>query len=172
MALLDLSQYIGGADNIQLETTFPSSQRTIIYNFQRDISNWKFRLDYQTVVADNITYDRNTGVPNFANSSLIGTFPSGVIFDSDTDINEFVEVLNASSGTVAVTIPGEIYTGPIIPDARTHTPINIVGFTWTTNDVPSQITTHRWGFLMSWEPGVTAGDPVLDVNYTAVVIGG
>jgi hypothetical protein len=166
MALLDLSQYIGGADNIQVEITFPSSQKTILYNFQQDITNWEFFLDYQTVVANSITYDRNTGAPNFASSQLIGTFPSGVI-----DTSTYITLLDPAAGTVAVTIPANIYTGPIIPDARTHTPLTIVGFTWTTNDVPAQIATHRWAYLMSWEPGVIPGDPTLTENYTSVVVG-
>ena len=166
MATLALSQYIGGADQIQVEITFPSTQRTLVYNFNQDITDWTFLLDYQTVVADTITYDRTTGEPNFSTSSLIGTFPRGIVSTST-----YVSVLDASSGTVAVTIPGELYTGPIIPDARSHTPITIVGFTWTSASNPPQIATHRWGLLQSWEPGVTAGDPVLDNDYTAIVVG-
>lgn len=166
MATLALAQYIGGADQIQVEVTFPSTQRTLVYDFQQDITGWSFLLDYQTVVADTITYDRSTGEPNFASSSLIGTFPRGVV-----NTSTYISVLDASSGTVAVTIPGELYTGPIIPDARSHTPITIVGFTWTSGSVPAQIATHRWALLNSWEPGVTAGDPILDNDYTAIVVG-
>ena len=165
-SLLDFSQFIGGSDNVQVEVSFPSSQKTIVYNFQQDISSWTFMLDHQTVVADTIAYDRNTGAPNFASTKIIGTFPNGVISTST-----YVQVLNASSGTVAVTIPGNLYNGPIIPDARSHTPITVVGFTWTTDDTPPQVQTHRWGLLQSWEPGVEPGDPVLDPDYTAVVVG-
>lgn len=166
MATLDFSQYIGGADNIQVEIAFPSTQKTVVYNFNQSISGWTFMLDYQTVVADTIAYDRLTGAPSFSNTKLIGVFPKGTISTAT-----YVTVLNASSGTVAVTIPGGLYTGPVIPDARSHTPITVVGFTWTDNSTPPQINTHRWAVLQSWEPGVTPGDPVLDNNYTSVVVG-
>ena len=165
-SLLDFSQYIGGQDNIQTEVTFPSSQKTVVYDFGQDISNWAFKLDYQTVVVDTIAYDRNTGAPNFASSSVIGTFPGGVVSTST-----YISVLSAGSGTVAVTLPGGLYTGPIIPDARSHTPITIFGFTWTTSSTPAQVDTHRWALLMTYEPGVTPGDPVLAQNYTAVTVG-
>ena len=166
MATLDFSQYIGGADNIQVEIAFPSTQKTVVYNFNQSISGWSFTLDYQTVVADTIAYDRNTGAPSFSNTKLIGTFPKGNISTAT-----YITVLNASSGTVAVTIPGGLYTGPVIPDARSHTPITIVGFTWTDSSTPPQINTHRWAVLQSWEPGVTAGDPVLEATYSSVVVG-
>ena len=164
--LLDFSQYIGGADNLQTEQAFPSTQRTVVYNFNQDISGWTFFMDYQTVVVDAIAYDRNTGAPNFANSKIIGTFPSGVV-----NTSTYVQVLSTSSGTVAVTFPGGLYTGPIIPDARNHNPITVIGITWTDDNVPPQINTHRWAFIQSWEPGVNPGDPVLDENYTSIVIG-
>ena len=165
-SLLDFSQYIGGQDNIQTEVTFPSSQKTVVYNFGQNITGWTFKLDYQTVVVDTISYDRNTGAPNFASSSIIGTFPGGVASTAT-----YISVLSANSGTVSVTLPGGLYTGPIIPDARSHTPITIFGFTWTSNASPPQIDTHRWALLQSYEPGVTPGDPVLANNYTAITVG-
>lgn len=166
MATLDFNQYIGGNDTLQLEIAFPSTQKTVVYDFGQDITGWTFYLDNQTVIADSITYNNVTGAPNFSGTKLIGTFPQTVISTST-----YVQVLDASSGTVAVTIPGGLYTGPIIPDARSHTPITIVGVTWTDNSFPPQINTHRWAILQSWEPGVTPGDPVLDMNYTPIVVG-
>jgi hypothetical protein len=166
VATLDLSQYIGGADNIQTEITFPSSQRTIVYDFGQNIAGWTFKLDHQTVVADTISYDRNSGAPNFSGTKLIGTFPVGLITTAT-----YISVLSETSGTVAVTIPGGLYTGPIIPDARSHTPITVIGFTWTSDSTPPQVATHRWALLQSWEPGVEPGDPVLDADYTPITVG-
>jgi hypothetical protein len=164
--LLDFSQYIGGADNLQTEAAFPSTQRTVVYNYGQSISGWTFSLDYQTVVVDTIAYDRNTGAPNFANSKIIGTFPSGNITTAT-----YVRVVSTSSGTVSITFPGNLYSGPIIPDARSHNPITVIGVTWRDNNTPPQVNTHRWAFIQSWEPGVTPGDPVLENNYTAIVGG-
>jgi hypothetical protein len=165
MATLDFSQYIGGNDTIQTEITFPSSQKTVVYDFGQNVSGWTFLADHQTVVADTITYDR-TGAPNFTSTKLIGTFPYGTI-----NTSTYVKVLSTSSGTVALTIPGGLYTGPIIPDARSHTPITVVGFTWTSNSTPPQVQTHRWALIQSWEPAVLPADPVLDGNYTPITVG-
>jgi len=165
--LLDFSQYVGGNDNLQTEQAFPSTQRTVVYNFAQDITGWTFYLDYQTVVANSISYSNTTGAPNFSGSQIIGYFPSGTISTSTN-----VQVIDASSGTVAITFPGGLYTGGILPDARSHTPITVVGVTWTDNSTPPQINTHRWAFVMGWEPGVAPADPILDPSYVPITIGG
>jgi hypothetical protein len=174
--LLEFSQYIGGADNLQTEQAFPSTQRTVVYNFNQDITGWSFYMDYQTVVVDTVAYDRNTGAPNFASSKIIGTFPSGVITTATyvqgvVNTGTFVRIISTASGTVAITFPGGLYAGPILPDARSHNPITVIGITWSDDNIPPQINTHRWAFIQSWEPGVTPGDPVLANNFTAIVGG-
>jgi hypothetical protein len=165
--ILNFANYIGGADNLQIEQAFPSDQKTFVYNFGQDITDWIFHLDYQTVVANSITFDRNTGEPNFASSTIIGSFPSGII-----NTGTYVTVTDAVEGIVSITIPSGLYSGPIIPDARSHTPITIIGVTWEVPSTPPQISTHRWALIQSWEPGVPPGDPVLDADYTAIAIGG
>jgi hypothetical protein len=157
--VLNFAQYLGGADNIQIEQIFPSTQRTLQYNYSQSISAWTFHADYQTIVVDTMSFDRNTGEPNFANSNVIGYFPSGVISTSS-----YISVTSAGSGLVNLTIPGGLYTGPILPDARANVPITIVGFTWRDNSSPIQINTNRWAFIQCWEPGVTPGDPTLSTS--------
>lgn len=164
--VLNFSNYIGGADNVQIEQIFPSNQRTFVYSFGTDITGWTFHLDNQTIVTDAVAFDRTTGEPNFANSNVIGYFTA-----SNISTSTYVSVVNASSGTVAITFPSNMYTGPILPDARTHIPITVVGVTWTDAGTPSNTDTHRWAFLQCWEPGVTAGDPVLAGGYTAITLG-
>jgi len=161
---LEFSQFVGGADSLQTEQTFPSTQKTLLYDFGVDISSWNFLVEHQTVVADVISFDRNTGAPNFATSTILGYFPSGVV-----NTSTYVSVVNTS--TVAITVPSNLYAGPILPDARSHTPITLVGITWTDNSSPPQRDTHRWAFIQSYEPGVAPGDPILDPTYTAIVIG-
>lgn len=164
--VLNFSNYIGGADNVQIEQIFPSNQKTFVYNFGTNITGWTFYLDQQTIVTDAVAFDRNTGEPNFANSNVIGCFTASSISTST-----YVSVVNATSGTVAITFPRNMYTGPVLPDARTHIPITVVGVTWTDAGSPTNTDTHRWAFLQSWEPGVVAGDPVLATGYTAIVLG-
>ena len=161
--VLNFSQYLGGPDNVVIEQIFPSTQRTYNYNFSTNIASWTFNVDQQTIVVNPIAYDRNTGEPNFANTEVIGYFPTGQVTTAT-----YVTITNAASGLVSITIPGGLYTGPVLPDARQNVPITIVGVTWTDNSSPKQINTHRWAFIQSWEPGVTPGDPTLDANYTAI----
>lgn len=163
--VLSFSDYLGGPDNIQVEQIFPSTKRTYAYNFNQNITGWTFAVDYQTLVVNPVTYDRN-GIPNFSSSLVIGYFPkTDVTVDSSV-----LNVVNASAGTVNITIPGGLYTGPIIPDARKNVPITIVGITWTTADTPSQVNSHRWAFIQCYEPDVTIGNPILDNAYTALNI--
>ena len=161
--VLNFANYIGGADNVQIEQIFPSTQRTMTYNFGQDVTGWAFNLDAQTIVVDTMSFDRNTGEPNFANSTVIGVFTATQI-STATNVN----VISASSGTVAITFPGNLYTGPVLPDARKNVPITVVGVTWSTGALLPQVNTHRWAFIQSWEPGVNAGDPTLAPGYFSI----
>lgn len=163
--VLSFSDYLGGPDNIQVEQIFPSTKRTYNYNFNTDITGWTWAVDYQTLVVNPVTYDRN-GVPNFSASQVIGFFPK---VDVTTD-SEVVNVVNAALGTVNITIPAGMYSGALIPDARKNVPITIVGITWTTADTPTQVNSHRWAFIQCYEPDVAIGNPILENDYTALTI--
>lgn len=164
--VLNFAQYLGGPDNVQIEQIFPSTQRILNYNFARNIAGWSFYLDHQTIVVDTVSFNRSTGEPNFANSNVTGYFASGTI-----TTGTYVSVTNAASGLVNITIPGALYSGPILPDARQNVPITVVGVTWTDTSTPAQVNTHRWAFLQAWEPGVTPGDPTLAGGFTAITLG-
>ena len=163
--VLSFSDYLGGPDNIQVEQIFPSTKRTYAYNFNQNITDWTWAVDYQTLVVNPVAYDRN-GVPNFSNSQVIGYFPK---VDLTIDAN-VINVIDAVKGTVNITIPGGMYTGALIPDARKNVPITIVGITWTTADSPSQVNSHRWAFIQCYEPDVAIGNPINEEDYTALTI--
>lgn len=163
MSVMNFNQYIGGSDGIKIETIFPSTQKSYLYNFNQDITGWSFHLDYQTLVIDIIQYDRETGEPNFAKSGVAGYFPAG-----DIDALTYVNVIDAALGTVSITIPGDLYQGNINPDARNLVPITIVGVSWTDNNIPPQTNTHRWAFIQTWEPGVPTGSPTDSTGFTEV----
>ena len=80
------------------------------------------------------------------------------------------EIINAATGTVKVTFPAAMYTGPIIPDARKNVPIVIFGFTWNIAATPTQTFTHRWAFIQCYEPDVAIANPVLDPAFVALVV--
>lgn len=165
--VLNFSEALGGPDNIKIEQIFPSTKRTYNYNFNTNITGWTWEIDHQTLIVDPVTYDRS-GEPNFSNSRVIGYFPK-----VDLTVNSAIlNVVDAINGIVNITIPGGMYTGPIIPDARKNVPITIVGITWTTADTPTQVNTHRWAFINCYEPDVTIGDPTTSTNpaYTALTV--
>ena len=161
--VLTFAQFVGGADQLILKQDFPSSQSSLIYNYNQDITGWTFEADYQVIVVDSVAYDRYTGEPNFANSTVIGSFPKEEISGPTAPV-----VQDAATGLVKFTIPSGMYTGPLYPDARKNVPIAVLGFTWTTADSPTQTQTHRWAVVQSYEPDVTIGDPTLEADYTAL----
>ena len=164
--VLRFSEYLGGPDNIQVEEIFPSSKRTYQYDFNQDITSWTWVLKAQTIVVSPVTWDKYSGEPNFANSLVIGSFASNTYTVDNTILN----IVSAAAGTVNLTIPANLYTGPVIPDARSKVPISIVKFQWTTADSPTQVNSHRWAFIQCYEPGVTIGDPTGAAGYTALSI--
>ena len=161
--VLSFDQYIGGADQVKVEQIFPKNQKSYIYDFNQDITGWTFELDQQTIVVDTVSFQRSTGSPNFSDSTVIGYFPK-------QEITSNVSVINASLGTVKVTHPANMYTGPIYPDARKNVPITVVSLTWTDAQTPAQINSHRWALVQCWEPDVEPGDPTssTDPLYTSL----
>lgn len=164
--ILNFQQYIGGPDSIQVEQIFPSSQKSLIYNFNQNITGWVFTVEQQTIVVDTVAFNRNTGLPNFSQSSVIGSFDAQSLSGADAPI-----VIDQTAGTVKVIFPANMYSGPIIPDARQNVPITVVSVTWEDNASPNQINTHRWALIQCWEPGVEIGDPTLASGYTALTLG-
>jgi hypothetical protein len=162
--ILSFQQFLGGPDQVKCEAIFPSTQKTLQYNFGQNITGWTFEVDHQTLVVDTLAYDRFSGEPNFATSKVIGSFPKVEVSGSN------IVVVNAATGTVNITIPAGMYAGPIVPDARKNIPLTVVGVTWKTAGALNNISTHRWVYINNWEPDVTAGDPTTSTSpqYTAL----
>lgn len=161
--VLDFKSYVGGMDNVIVEEMVPSLQKTYRYDFGTDITNYSFELSGQTLVVDTLAYDRVTGDPNFTDSSVTGYF-ANVDYGAGN-----INVVNATLGTVDITIPAQRYTGNIIPDARTTVPVTVVSVKWTdSNTTPTQTSSHRWAILERYEPDVTPGNPTLEAGYTAI----
>jgi hypothetical protein len=159
--VLSFSEYIGGPDQVIAAQAFPSDQRSYVYNFGVDVTGWTFTADCQTIVVDQLAFNRYTGQPNFANSRVIGSFDSIELEDDQAP-----QVINAQLGQVKLKIPAGLYTGNIFPDARSHVPVLIVSMTWTDSESFPNTQSHRWAFVQAWEPDVTIGDPVDSAGYT------
>lgn len=165
--ILSFQQYVGGPDSVQVEQIFPSNQRTLIYNFNTNITGWDFEADFQTIVVDTVQFNRLTGQPNFSKSRVIGSFPKQDI------TGPFVpEVIDRLVGTVKVHIPADMYTGAIIPDARQNVPITVFALTWRDNNIPRQVLTQRWALVQCWEPDVPVGDPTTESDFQPLVVEG
>lgn len=161
--VLTLSQYLGGPDQVIVQQSFPSDSRTFQYDFGRDITGWTFQSDYQTLIIDSIAFNRFTGEPNFANSRVIGYFPKVEISGASAPT-----VISALTGLVRVNLPANMYSGPLLPDARRNVPLVIVGVTWTDTSSPPQTQTNRWALVQSWEPDVPPGDPITHTGFVAL----
>lgn len=152
--VLDFANYIGGPD-VQVIELFPRSQKAYTYNFgNTNVSSYSFSADYQTLVLDQVTYDRVTGDPNFTDTTVLGYFANVGIVPSENINNA-----SANVGIVTLTIPENRYTGNIIPNARTNVVMTVLSFQWQTADTPPQKDMHRWAIIERWEAGVKTGDP-------------
>jgi len=164
--LLTVSQYLAGADDVKFVEKFPSEQTTFQYNFGTNITNYSFELDAQTIVVDTLTYDRTTGDPNFAESTVLGYFGNVDIGSGN------VSSRNDVAGTVNITIPAHIYpsTANISPDARTNIPITIFSVKWEDSGVtPSVIQAHRWAVIERYKPGDNAlGNVLATAGFTSL----
>jgi len=160
--ILTFAQFVGGADQLVLKQDFPSSRKSLVYNFAQDVTGWTFTADYQVIVVDTVTYNTYTGEPNFSASKVIGSFAKVEVAGSDVP-----SVTNTSSGLVKYNLPANMYSGGLIPDARKNVPIAVVSNTWTTDDTPAQISSHRWAIIQNWEPDVAVADPTDAAGYTA-----
>lgn len=169
--LLDFADYIGYPDTLTIEM-FPRQQRKFTYGFGTNITGYVFSADYQSIVIDQVSYDRNTGDANFADSQVIGTFANVGIVNPT-----YITVTDPLAGTVEFTIPENRYTGMIIPNARTNVVATIVTFQWSESSAATAVKdAHRYLVLERFEPGVPPGDPVLEAvangGYVALTMAG
>jgi hypothetical protein len=175
--LLTFSQYLGGADNVKIIEMFPSTSKTFKYNFGVDVGLWTFSSHYQSLLLDKVTYDRNTGEPNFTETNILGYWPerdgnSG--YDSQGLLPKLggkpspdVTVTDSGGGQVFFNIAPDRYTGQLFPNARENVVITVVSLTWAMaspeQGVSGTTESHRWGIIERYLPGDhTPGDPALD----------
>jgi len=162
---LDFKSYLGGASNVLFLEAFPRTQKTFSYNFNNaDVSGYTFSADYQSLLLNTVTYDRITGDPNFADTTVSGYFTNTANV-SPSNINN----ASAASGLVELTIPANRYTGNILPNARDKVVMTVLSFQWTTDDSPVQQDMHRWAIIERYDPqvGKNPGDPSLDPTFVS-----
>ena len=152
--ILDYQRYLNTLQTLNdLGQTFPSNQQT--YNFNvvgGTTAAWTATISWETLILDKVSFSsKATGyIPNVDNSQVIGYFEGGSITQYTTGV---------------ISIPANMYSGPILPGGDYHVPLTVVHLSWTngTSTYAQQI-----GFIQNWEPGVEIGDPTLDFNYLPV----
>lgn len=170
--LLDFKSYVGGADNVVVEEQFPNESNQYVYNYGTDVSTYTFTANHQTIIVDAVAYDRNTGLPNFTESKIIGFIGNGTPTTIDPSV--YIDTSSAATGVVNFSIPPNLYTGGIIPSARVNVPLTIVTFTWSNpnGSLPSIVDSHRWCLMQRWDSSVSPADPVLESTYSPLGVGG
>ena len=163
--LLDFKEYIGSANNVQVIELFPRSQKSFTYNFGSDVSGYTFTADYQSILLNTVSYDRLTGDPNFADTTVSGYFTNTANVSPS-----MIDTSSAASGTVVLTIPKDRYTGNIFPSARANVVMTVLSFQWTTDDSPVQQDMHRWAIIERFDPqvGKVPGDPADEASFVAL----
>lgn len=170
--VLTASEFLGGPDNITIKQVFPSSQNSTVGSVTNDdgtpvdLTGYTYTADYQTLIVDEIAFNRSTGAPNFSKSTIVGSFPKVDVTGSYAPA-----ILSATDGTFIIHFPAGMYSGPIIPDARKNVPMTVYSLTWSDNSTPAQIYSKRWCLIQNYEPGVEVGDPSLDPDFTALTVG-
>lgn len=169
--LLDFSQYLGGADNVKVIEMFPRDRKAFTYNFNTNVSAYTFTGDYQTLLLDNVAYDRVTGLPNLTDTTVIGYFTNTANVTVGSG-NYDIDTSQDSTGYIKLTIPDNRYTGNVIPNARTLVPCTVLSFEWEDNSTPPQKQRHRYAILERFDPtvGKVPGDPRDEANYVALTV--
>jgi hypothetical protein len=163
--LLSVKEYLGGADNVISMEMFPSDRKVVNYNFARNVSGYTFTADYQSILLDEVKYDRITGDVNLADTNVKGYFGNYA-----TVPGSHIDTSTATAGTIDFAIPANRYTGDLFPSARTNVVMTVVSFEWSVSATPTagDVTRHRWAIIERWEPGVDPGNPELDPTFVAL----
>ena len=161
MATLTFNDFIVGPNVVDIKKYFPSSRKELTITLDTDITSWTVEADYQCLVVDAVAFDRHTGDPNFAESTVIGYFPKVEITGSDIPV-----LSDAANGEITFYIPADMYTGGLLPGTRTNAVVAVLGLTYTDTD--GNIDTIRFPRLVSYEPDVALSDPTDEVDYTAI----
>jgi len=166
--LLDFKQYLGGAASVQVIEMFPNDQKTFSYDFNSNVAGYQFSADYESILLDEVTYDRTSGNINLAETTVTGYFTNQSNVSSS-----YINNASASSGIVTFTIPENRYTGNVLPNARENVVCTVLSFQWETNDSPAQKQRHRWAIIERYDPqvGKTPGDPALESTYVPFGVG-
>ena len=142
--VLDYKRYLNTLQAItDWGNTFPSTQETYVFSVEGGVtSSWTATIQWQTLLVDAIKWDRNQQ-PVFNDSLVIGYFESSA-------------GTSTQYSTGVISIPANMYTGPILPTSDRYVPVTVVNLSWTDG---TETYEHQLGLIQNWEPGVTIDNP-------------
>lgn len=152
--ILDYQRYLNTLQTLNdLGQTFPSNQQTYTFTVAGGgTATWPATISWETLILDKVSFSsKETGyIPNVDASQIVGYFDGSTATQYSTGV---------------ISIPANMYTGPILPGGDYHVPLTVVHIEWFDG-----ITTYaqQIGFIQNWEPGVEIGDPTLDTDYHPV----
>ena len=152
--ILDYQRYLNTLQTLnRLGQTFPSNQQTYNFSVAGGVTNqWTATISWETLILDQVSYSSKASgyVPNVDSSQVVGYFEGSTSTQYSTGV---------------ISIPANMYTGPILPGGNFNVPLTVVHLSWTngTSTYAEQI-----GFIQNWEPGVEIGDPTEDFDFFPV----
>ena len=149
--ILNISRYLETLQTItELGNTFPSSQTTLNFTVGGSgVDGWTATIQWKTLIIDSY-YENLDGTPNFSQSQVFGYYEGG-------SANQY------STGTIS--LPENMYTGPMLPAATTNLPITVVNISWLKGQQTYDI---NLALIQNWEPGVTIGDPFGGIGFEPI----
>lgn len=150
--ILDYQRYLNTLQSLsEIGNIFPTTQKTLTYEIEGGgTQGWTATITWSTLLVDNIAW--SNGIPNFSNSTVIGYFPP-----ASGSVTEY------TNGVIS--IPANIYTGPLLPTATRRVPMTVVNVSWLKD---SEEYSVNFGYMQNWEPGIIIGDPYNWVEFEPV----
>jgi len=149
--ILNYKRYLETLQTItELGNTFPSNQTTYTFNIGGSgVDGWTATINWTTLVIDQYTENANQ-VPDFNQSQVLGYYTGGTTSQYTTGV---------------LSLPSQMYSGPILPASLTNLPITVVTINWlkdgTTYDV-------NLALIQNWEPGVTIASPTTGIDFEPI----
>lgn len=150
--ILNYNRYLETLQTLtELGETFPSSQKTVTYYVGSPgiTAGWTATIEWKTLIVDSYTRD-SQGVPDFTQSQVFGYYDGG-------------SQSQYSTGTIS--LPANMYTGPILPASDQNVPITVVNISWIRDSETYDVNV---ALIQNWEPGVTIGDPYGGIGFEPI----
>jgi hypothetical protein len=150
--ILNYKNYLNTLQTVtEVGNIFPNEQKTWTFSIEGGgQQGWTAEISWLTLVVDKINWDKNDR-PVFTDSNVFGYYEGGTA-------SQF------SSGVIS--IPANMYTGPILPSSDYWVPITVVNIKWSNSGTTFA---NNLALIQNWEPGVQPESPVYGNDFIPIV---